>query len=71
MTAYLSLDAIKMHRDRVLQFTDRYYPLAVLLFIGLYVVQTACSLPGARTEVHEEKGKERDRYGCTRMLTTA
>lgn len=47
LTTYLSLDAIKTHRDRLLQFTELYYPLAVLLFIGLYVVQTACSLPGA------------------------
>lgn len=46
-TTYLSLDAIKAHRDRLLQLTEAYYPLAVAAFIGTYVVQTACSLPGA------------------------
>lgn len=47
LTTYLSLDTIKAHRDRLLQFTEQYYPVAVVLFIGLYVIQTACSLPGA------------------------
>jgi len=46
-TTYLSLDAVKAHRDRLLRLTEAYYPLAVATFIGTYVVQTACSLPGA------------------------
>ena len=46
-TTYLSLDAIKTNRDRLLQLTETYYPIAVASFIGLYIVQTACSLPGA------------------------
>ena len=47
LTTYLSLNTIKVHRDRLLQFTEQSYALAVVLFIGLYVIQTACSLPGA------------------------
>ena len=46
-TTYLSLDAIKANRDHLLQLTETYYPLAVAAFIGVYLVQTACSLPGA------------------------
>jgi uncharacterized membrane protein YdjX (TVP38/TMEM64 family) len=47
LTTYLSLDAIKARRDRLFEFTERHYLLAVLSFIGAYVIQTACSLPGA------------------------
>jgi Uncharacterized conserved protein len=47
LTTYLSLDAVKTHRDRLLQLTETYYPLAVTTFIATYIVQTACSLPGA------------------------
>lgn len=46
-TTYLSLEAIKTHRDRLLQLTEIYYPFDVAAFIGTYIVQTACSLPGA------------------------
>ena len=46
-TTYLSLEAIKAHRDRLLQLTEAYYPFVVAAFIGTYIVQTACSLPGA------------------------
>lgn len=47
LTTYLSLDAIKTHRARLLQLTETHYPIAVIAFIATYVVQTACSLPGA------------------------
>ena len=43
---YLSLDALKSNRDSLLAFTDLHYATAVALFIGVYVVQTAFSLPG-------------------------
>ncbi len=43
---YLSLGALKANRDSLLAFTDLHYATAVALFIGVYVVQTAFSLPG-------------------------
>ena len=43
---YLSLDALKANRDRLLAFTDANYLESVLLFVLVYVVQTAFSLPG-------------------------
>ena len=43
---YLSLDALKSNRDSLLAFTDLHYATAVALFIGVYVVQTAFSVPG-------------------------
>ena len=45
--AYLSLDVLKANRDNLLAFTENHYAPAVALFILLYVVQTAFSLPGA------------------------
>ncbi|MCC2640080.1 MAG: conserved rane protein of unknown function, DedA family [Nitrospira sp.] len=47
LTTYLSLDAVKTHRDRLLQLTETYYLLAITAFIATYIIQTACSLPGA------------------------
>jgi uncharacterized membrane protein YdjX (TVP38/TMEM64 family) len=47
LTAYLSLDVLKANRDKLLVFTEDHYAPAVLLFILLYIVQTAFSLPGA------------------------
>jgi uncharacterized membrane protein YdjX (TVP38/TMEM64 family) len=47
LMAYLSLDALKANRDKLLVFTDEHYMSAVVLFVLLYVVQTAFSLPGA------------------------
>ena len=44
---YLSLDVLKANRDNLLAFTEDHYVPAVMLFILLYVVQTAFSLPGA------------------------
>jgi uncharacterized membrane protein YdjX (TVP38/TMEM64 family) len=44
---YVSLDALKANRDRLLAFTDANYTVAVLTYIVLYALQTAFSLPGA------------------------
>jgi uncharacterized membrane protein YdjX (TVP38/TMEM64 family) len=43
---YLSLEILKENRDRLLTFTDMNYASAVSLFIGVYILQTAFSLPG-------------------------
>ncbi|HET9961714.1 MAG TPA: TVP38/TMEM64 family protein [Nitrospiraceae bacterium] len=47
LMAYLSLDMLKANRDGLLAFTEAHYVPAVLLFIAIYVTQTALSLPGA------------------------
>ena len=47
LMAYLSLDVLKANRDKLLAFTEEHYVPAIALFILLYVVQTAFSLPGA------------------------
>jgi uncharacterized membrane protein YdjX (TVP38/TMEM64 family) len=47
LMAYLSLDMLKANRDKLLAFTEKHYAQAVLLFILLYIAQTAFSLPGA------------------------
>ena len=47
LTHYLSLDAVKSHRDSLRQLTETHYAAAVIAFIATYVLQTACSLPGA------------------------
>ncbi len=44
---YLSLEALKSNRDSLLAFTDQRYSAAVGMYIGVYVLQTAFSLPGA------------------------
>ena len=44
---YLSLDALKNNRDSLLAYTETHYASAVAVFIGLYALQTAFSLPGA------------------------
>jgi uncharacterized membrane protein YdjX (TVP38/TMEM64 family) len=44
---YLSLQNLKGNRDRLLAYAEDHYPTAVLLFIVVYCVQTAFSLPGA------------------------
>ena len=43
---YLSLQALKENRDHLLEFTQLHYVAAVALYIGIYIVQTAFSLPG-------------------------
>ena len=44
---YLSLDALKDNRDRLLAFTEANYVAAVALFIAAYCLVVAASLPGA------------------------
>jgi len=43
---YLSLGAIKQNRDNLLAYTESNYGFAVALFVLVYIVQTAFSLPG-------------------------
>jgi uncharacterized membrane protein YdjX (TVP38/TMEM64 family) len=47
LMAYLSLDVLKANRDKLLAFTEEHYAQAVLLFMLVYIAQTAFSLPGA------------------------
>ncbi|HEY6085828.1 MAG TPA: TVP38/TMEM64 family protein [Nitrospira sp.] len=47
LMSYLSLDVLKANRDKLLAFTEEHYVPAVALFILVYIVQTAFSLPGA------------------------
>jgi uncharacterized membrane protein YdjX (TVP38/TMEM64 family) len=44
---HLSLDSLKENRDQLLEVTQRHYAPAVAAFIGIYILQTAFSLPGA------------------------
>jgi uncharacterized membrane protein YdjX (TVP38/TMEM64 family) len=44
---YLSLDALKQNRDRLLTFTESNYAASVAIFILTYIVVTGLSLPGA------------------------
>jgi len=44
---YLSLDALKHNRDRLLDFTELHYAVSVVLFIVTYVVVAGLALPGA------------------------
>jgi uncharacterized membrane protein YdjX (TVP38/TMEM64 family) len=47
LKSYLSLDTVKANRDSLLVFTQEHYGSAVILFILVYILQTAFSLPGA------------------------
>jgi len=44
--AFLSFEYLKQNRDRLLEYTHANYVTAVLIFIGVYIAQTAFSLPG-------------------------
>jgi len=44
--AFLSFDYLKQNRDRLLDYTHANYGVAVVIFIGVYIAQTAFSLPG-------------------------
>lgn len=44
---YLTLEAVKTNRDRLLAWTEAHYARSVGLFIAVYVAQTALALPGA------------------------
>ena len=43
---YLSLESLKTNRDSLLGYADVHYGTAVSVFIGVYIIQTAFSLPG-------------------------
>lgn len=43
---YLSLETLQANRDGLLSYTRNNYSVAVALFIAIYIVQTAFSLPG-------------------------
>ncbi len=43
---YITLEALQANRDDLLAYTNANYPAAVALFVAVYVVQTAFSLPG-------------------------
>ena len=44
---YLSLEALKQHRDQLMAFTQMHYAASVMLFILSYVVVAGLALPGA------------------------
>ncbi len=44
---YLTLDSLKTHRNQLLAYTQEHYSTAVLVFVFIYCIQTALSLPGA------------------------
>ncbi len=44
---YLTLDALKAHRDALLAFTDAHYAAALAIAFAVYVGAVAFSLPGA------------------------
>ncbi|MGE0473587.1 MAG: TVP38/TMEM64 family protein [Nitrospirales bacterium] len=43
---FLSLETLKANRDALLGYTESHFGLAIALFIGIYILQTAFSLPG-------------------------
>ena len=43
---YLSLESLKANRDTLLNYTNSHFGFAVALFIIVYILQTAFSLPG-------------------------
>ena len=46
LSSYLSLESIKANRDALLSYTASNFGVAITVFIVLYIVQTAFSLPG-------------------------
>jgi len=44
---YLTLESLKGHRNQLLAYTEAHYTAVALLFVCLYCIQTALSLPGA------------------------
>ena len=44
---YLSLDAVKAHRDALLAFTQAHFVASVAIALAVYVAATAFSVPGA------------------------
>ena len=43
---YLTFDALKANRDVLMTWTENHYLLAVLTFIGVYIVAIGVSMPG-------------------------
>ena len=43
---YVSLEALKANRDDLLAYTNANFTAAVLLYVAIYILQTAFSLPG-------------------------
>ena len=43
---YFSLEALKANRDNLLAYTNANFTTAVLLYVAVYILQTAFSLPG-------------------------
>lgn len=43
---FLSLEALKTNRDNLLAYTNENFGAAVVIFVLIYIVQTAFSLPG-------------------------
>lgn len=46
LTQYMSLDWIHAHKNYLLCMVNEYYWYSVLVYIGFYVIATACALPG-------------------------
>ncbi|HEH9396981.1 FAD-dependent oxidoreductase [Aeromonas salmonicida] len=44
---YLSLSQLQVHQDALAQLVDTHFVAACLLFVALYMISTALSLPGA------------------------
>jgi uncharacterized membrane protein YdjX (TVP38/TMEM64 family) len=47
LSRYLSLEALKQHRDQLVLFTETHYAASIVLFILAYVVVAGLALPGA------------------------
>jgi uncharacterized membrane protein YdjX (TVP38/TMEM64 family) len=47
LSRYLSLEALKQHRDQLVLFTETHYAASIVLFIVAYVVVAGLALPGA------------------------
>lgn len=43
---YISLEAVKANRDDLLAYTNANFTAAVMLYVAVYILQTAFSLPG-------------------------
>ena len=43
---YISLEALKANRDHLLEFTNANFTTSVVLYVAVYILQTAFSLPG-------------------------
>ncbi len=44
---YLSFDSLKNHRDALIAWREQYYVLSVFIFMFIYTVSVAISVPGA------------------------